>query len=314
MFALAILTYNRPRLLKVCLGSVAMSLDKDFKLYVFDNGSSEESSNVVAEFSRSWPNLDFVRHESNIGMGRNADFALRYVREKFCMILHDDDVIAPWLTAAVNLAIAMAPDAAVIAADWCPIGDEDDLGALPALLAPTSIAVLDSAAYFKRHLEGLSFQWSGATVNTSLVVENSLYFDFDRNPICADAIFMAKLAMLGSLCHLAGQGVGYRIYDSQTTNRLGLQVQVSEWLENFRFYDSIIKKYFGDEQRRSHRQSTTRTILNLSRRYRFHPSLVPLFRSEFFAWSSTPCVERLKIWFGWLLRGVLLHPSDRRSK
>lgn len=90
-----ICTYNRANLLKDAIQSVLTQTFQEIEVVVLDNYSSDDTCDVVHSFND--PRITYVRHESNItGIG-NWNYAINYVETEFFCILHDDDIMFPWM-------------------------------------------------------------------------------------------------------------------------------------------------------------------------------------------------------------------------
>lgn len=62
---IAIPTYNRARLLKVCLESVLAQDHPDFGVVVLDNASSDDTQTVVRSFADRDRRVTYIRNETS---------------------------------------------------------------------------------------------------------------------------------------------------------------------------------------------------------------------------------------------------------
>lgn len=96
--AVVLTTYNAPRLLGICLRSLALQSDTDFDLLIADDGSTEETKAVIERFRYDFPEgrLQHFWHEDK-GYRKSAinNEVFRAARGKYLyFILVDHDTIA----------------------------------------------------------------------------------------------------------------------------------------------------------------------------------------------------------------------------
>ncbi|OYD92637.1 family 2 glycosyl transferase [Nostoc sp. 'Peltigera membranacea cyanobiont' 210A] len=90
---IAIPTYNRSELLKASLESALAQDYLDYQVLVLDNASEDDTEAVVRSFADS--RITYVRHETNIGMFRNWQLAVKINSSPYLNILSDDDILLP---------------------------------------------------------------------------------------------------------------------------------------------------------------------------------------------------------------------------
>jgi hypothetical protein len=86
-------TWNRADLLPETLHSLLNQSVQDIEVYVADNGSTDNTAEVVAAIDD--PRLHYRRHEENIGLARNETFCLGLGTAPYLSLLHDDDLLLP---------------------------------------------------------------------------------------------------------------------------------------------------------------------------------------------------------------------------
>ncbi|MDL2263820.1 glycosyltransferase family 2 protein [Synergistaceae bacterium OttesenSCG-928-I11] len=90
-----ICTYNRADLLCEAISSVLAQTYRDFKIVVLNNASEDRTLEAIATFND--PRLSCITHEKNIGVLANWNFALDHATSEYFVILHDDDLMFPWM-------------------------------------------------------------------------------------------------------------------------------------------------------------------------------------------------------------------------
>ena len=93
LFTIAIPTFNRAEWLGRCVGSALAQTHDSFEVLVSDNGSDDETPQVLAEISD--PRLITIRQPRNIGPIANWNACLEHARGEFIVMLSDDDCLAP---------------------------------------------------------------------------------------------------------------------------------------------------------------------------------------------------------------------------
>lgn len=107
----AILTYNRAGLLKGCIESVLAQDYSDLRVVVLDNASSDHTEAVVLSFAEQDRRVTYIRHETNIGIVRNYNSAIKVNSSPYLSILPDDDVMLPGFIHESVLALDEHPSA-----------------------------------------------------------------------------------------------------------------------------------------------------------------------------------------------------------
>lgn len=88
-------TYRRPFLVKRAIESALNQTVKDLIVFVSDNASNDETSEIVSEIAKKDPRVYYVCHSKNIGMLSNYEFCLSNIKTKYFCILSDDDMLMP---------------------------------------------------------------------------------------------------------------------------------------------------------------------------------------------------------------------------
>jgi glycosyltransferase involved in cell wall biosynthesis len=96
-------TYNRAKMLLRAIRSIQKQTFADWRLFVVDNASSDNTTSLVEEAMRGDDRIRYHRHPENIGMLANWEFALSRVESRFFCLLCDDDYVLPgFLQTAMN--------------------------------------------------------------------------------------------------------------------------------------------------------------------------------------------------------------------
>ena len=104
----ALLTYNRAHYLRQSLEAIVDQTWGDFELLVLDNGSTDETPQVVLSFND--PRLRYVRNPPGSTARFNNMSALWLFRGERLLITHDDDIMEPDMLKRQMALIAAHPE------------------------------------------------------------------------------------------------------------------------------------------------------------------------------------------------------------
>jgi len=94
----AIPAYNHGKFLRRAIDSVYDQSFRDFELFVFDNGSIDDTRDVATSYNdlpALYPNFHYTRHPENMGGTYNWNCCLRAGDGEYIAILHADDEFMP---------------------------------------------------------------------------------------------------------------------------------------------------------------------------------------------------------------------------
>jgi glycosyltransferase involved in cell wall biosynthesis len=86
-------TYNRAHLLSPTIQSVLDQTFADWELVVADDGSSDSTPAVIAEWTRKDSRISYVRSDANQGISKNYNMGFAMTRGEYIAMIDDDD---PW--------------------------------------------------------------------------------------------------------------------------------------------------------------------------------------------------------------------------
>ncbi len=92
--AVVISTYNNPNFLRLVLDGYRQQSDQHFKIYIADDGSTEETRELIAQYSKTFPvPIEHLWHEDQgFRKARIHNIALQHISEPYT-ILTDGDCI-----------------------------------------------------------------------------------------------------------------------------------------------------------------------------------------------------------------------------
>jgi len=94
--AIIVATYNGEKFIGEQLDSILRNSFTDFEIYVCDDGSSDDTKQVVAEYMTAHPNrIHWHKNEQNLGVIRNFLCAVEQIEADYFMFCDQDDVWLP---------------------------------------------------------------------------------------------------------------------------------------------------------------------------------------------------------------------------
>ena len=143
-FSIITPSWNQGKFLRGCIESVRAQGDPDFEHLIFDNCSTDETTNVAAEF----PHVRFFC-EKDRGQSDAVNKGLRVAKGEIICWLNSDDEYAPGSFAALRRAFGN-PDTHVVFGDVCQVGYE---GASDALARGCFESRLDFLRWWSGHVK-----------------------------------------------------------------------------------------------------------------------------------------------------------------
>ncbi|MBU6500582.1 MAG: glycosyltransferase family 2 protein [Patescibacteria group bacterium] len=86
-------TWNRSGIIGKTIESVRGQSFQDWELIISDDGSTDNTPQVVAEWQKKEPRIIYLRSEINQGISKNYNMGLRSAKGEYVAIIDDDD---PW--------------------------------------------------------------------------------------------------------------------------------------------------------------------------------------------------------------------------
>ncbi len=90
-------TYNRSQYLEDAIKSVLAQSYTDFELVVVDDGSSDNTEEIIKSFADE--RIIYIRHQDNKGAAAARNTGIRYAKGEYIAFIDDDDV---WLPAKLE--------------------------------------------------------------------------------------------------------------------------------------------------------------------------------------------------------------------
>ncbi len=86
-------TYNRAGLIGKTIQSLLGQTFKDWELVIPDDGSTDNTSEVIKEWQKKLPQLIYIKNKVNQGISKNYNSGLKVAKGEYVAMIDDDD---PW--------------------------------------------------------------------------------------------------------------------------------------------------------------------------------------------------------------------------
>ena len=98
LLTIAIPTYNRERLLDICLDSIVGQVrecPEDIEVLISNNASTDNTRDVATRYLDIYPKLRYTENQVNRGMDFNFAKCFELARAEYVWIFSDDDLLLP---------------------------------------------------------------------------------------------------------------------------------------------------------------------------------------------------------------------------
>ena len=85
--------YNTAKYLKRCLDSVLAQSYKDFEMVIINDGSTDNSEQIINEYKDKYPDLISYYNKPNTGVASTRNFGIEKAKGEYIMFLDSDDYI-----------------------------------------------------------------------------------------------------------------------------------------------------------------------------------------------------------------------------
>lgn len=119
--SICIPTYNRAKYLRQLLDSIARQPLEGVEVVVSDNASSDDTEQLLQEYSEKIGRLVVHRWDKNAGADRNYLKVVELASGEYCWLMGSDDIVPEGAIAKVISLLTVNPDIAIIGRNICSI-------------------------------------------------------------------------------------------------------------------------------------------------------------------------------------------------
>jgi hypothetical protein len=141
--------------MRTAIESVLAQTYRNIELIVSDNGSSDDTPSIVAEYSQRDARIRYIRHERNRGSTWNFGYVLERAKGKYFMWASIDDWRSPGSVAAMVGALEANPKVVTALTPYVLVGPD-----AVAIGPPLTPALVDSPSRWRRVLQFAQYRAS----------------------------------------------------------------------------------------------------------------------------------------------------------
>ncbi|MEC4893131.1 MAG: glycosyltransferase family 2 protein [Oscillatoria sp. PMC 1051.18] len=110
-------TFNRVNLLTMALESVFQQTTTDWELIVCDDGSSDETPELMSRYQEKDDRVNYIRHAENIGKSNNMRSGFAAATGEYFLKFDDDDRLTPEFLAKTSAILDTHPEVDFVGTD-----------------------------------------------------------------------------------------------------------------------------------------------------------------------------------------------------
>ncbi len=235
-----ILTYNRAEFLREAIESVLGQEYRDFNLYILDNHSEDNTSEVVGSFNDE--RIHYIRHKENIGGINNINFAMDHCKSDYYVIFHDDDVMLPNLIRDELNYLENNKDIAAVSGQTESMMPIKENGNTTHSLAEKCYSGNECwTEYFSVHHY---FVFPSIMYRTTFMNEHNIRLRADVGPCCDVVLYFDIERCGGAICELSNKVMNYRVHDGQDSsiNKYPMHVKLFNFLSENEDYKDLYEE------------------------------------------------------------------------
>ena len=116
MISIVIATYNRARTLPQSLASCLAQTDKDIEVVVIDDGSTDDTEQLIQEQIKNDARIRYIKLEKNQGASVARNRGIQEAKGEWVMVWDSDDTLYSDAIATIKKTISLYPHTVVVSA------------------------------------------------------------------------------------------------------------------------------------------------------------------------------------------------------
>ncbi len=226
---ITLLTHNRCNgYLQEALDSILRQTYRDFDLMVLDNGSIDDTPQVVLGYKDR--RITYIRHPVGKPAEYNGASALWFARGKRLLIAHDDDILEPTMVEQQMSFMDAHPDMSAVAVN-ASLMDETGRIVQPLMEAESSDIIFGVGEYFGYFLQN-SLLWPTSALmidRTKIHTRSKSYnafhisdFEAPQRYYASDTQFFCRLNASSPIGYIAKPLIRWRMHTNQHSRNVDL--------------------------------------------------------------------------------------------
>jgi glycosyltransferase involved in cell wall biosynthesis len=240
-------TFNREHFLPIAIEAVLAQVESDWELIICDDGSTDRTPEIMAEFQAQDSRILYVRHETNVGKSNNMRSGFEAATGEFFIKIDDDDRLTSEFLAQTSAVLLANPAIDFVGTDHWVI-DPDNQRRVDwteensrkwgrSTLPEGAIANLLEVLFVRQSLQ------IGATLFRRQVLVEAGYMRANIQN-CEDNDLLVRLAQMGKQAYyLPERLMEYRFHPEQHSPGRAIQYLQDKlnYLRNFQFEDAVVE-------------------------------------------------------------------------
>lgn len=215
-------TYNRAKYLKEAINSVLSQKFDDFELFILDNASKDNTTEVVKKFTDK--RIKYIRNDVNIGGINNINKGLTLGSGKYIIIFHDDDIMLSDMLRSEVAILDNNVDVVLVATNINYINDKNEI-IKRNIIKIKKDTIYKQKEYIEKFLKMESqIPCPSVMLRRSFIRDNNFHFKSDVGP-AADNYLWFEMNLLNKKFYLISEPLlNYRIHEGQDSNTSSLNM------------------------------------------------------------------------------------------
>lgn len=235
--------YNMEEFLRDCLDSLArQTIDpKEMEILLIDDGSPDNSIEIMREFAEKYPNMKILRKE-NEGLSRTRNYGIQRARGKYIMYIDADDTLSPETVEKVTAFFDKHYDEVdLVTYKEIPLiaGEEGK----PHYRYKT---LVDSGVYDLNRMENAFISQTRVNVCVKNEGENNILFDLDREFRHEDQKYCIEVVRRKMKIGFCNKGVYYYLHQPQSIVRTFFYAYYI-FEKTMKFWEDVFAYYEDDK-------------------------------------------------------------------
>lgn len=182
-------TYNRQKTLGRAINSLLNQTYSDIIIRIIDNASNDNTENYVNQLLLLDNRVQYVRHETNIGVLRNYQFAIDSVDTEYFGFLADDDELLNWVVSDIKFNLDKNKEVPCWGVLTLFVRDSNSKSIRSNALYWKKTRVYNSFEASLKIAKGGQPEFQGLFFRTKYIRDQNLRLDFDVNIVDIDFLF-----------------------------------------------------------------------------------------------------------------------------
>ncbi len=237
MVSVILPTYNGSKWLKKAIESVLHQSYQDWELLVVDDGSTDNTSEIVAGFAATDLRIRYLRNVSNLGIQKSLNRGLREAKGEYIARIDDDDMWSDTDKLAEQVEFLNTHPEYILVGTGVVMVNENGMELFRYLL-PQTDEEIKSKILFKNY-----FVHSSVLFRKDIVLSVGGYSEEESALHFEDYDLWLRIGTLGKFSNLPIYATSYRVRADSISSKNRVQV-FKKVLSNMKKYKYQYKNYY----------------------------------------------------------------------